>query len=775
VGQSNDRRITVIAARQTLMAGCLLAATCTLRAGEVKLKNGLVLRGTPIPVETLYTGPRKPRRNEEIKSYPILMVSSPVRRYFVPARQRAAVDDGVDLGRNEVFRLKVAKMSGGSRELQMVGDFAQSPEMFDEFGRRTVRLHSATGELTVIQAISEIGPDHVKISALNYKWETAMPTSSVPVERLDAMLRRATRANNPDDRLQIARFYIQARRYAHAQRELDAIKQQFPELADTVSQVMVNLTQVWAQEIVDELKLRLAAGQHAYVEEKCRAFPVENVAPSILREVRELMARFEMAEQRIRTARELLHDLQARLENDPRVEDVAPLRADLTDRLDTTNIDRLEAFLKLASDAQLGPDEKLALALSGYVVGSDQAVTSLDQALRLWHARLLVLDYLRSARDDAAGRNAILEELDRLEGVGPERVAQLIPLLPPPLEPSGLETGLPARIDVTGNANEAPVAYWVLLPHEYDPQRRYPAILALHGAGHAPGRELEFWGGTAQRPGQSQRHGYIVIAPEYAAAEEHHYDYAAGTRKVVIEALRDACRRFAIDCDRVFLSGHGMGGDAAFDMGFSHPDLFAGVIPIGGVSDQQCQFLWENARQLPFFVILGELDRDTVARNTRELERMMKQNMDVVYAEYVGSGPDSFTGEIHVLFDWMSRIRRPRAPRQIEMKSLRSKENRYYWLEVDGLPDKREPPRPVNLSATFFPPGNKIAVTHGGTRTRLWLAADDGFVDFSKRLTVTINGKARWNNFLKPDLEVLLDHARVHGDRQLLYWAMLEF
>ena len=50
--------------------------------------------------------------------------------------------------------------------------------------------------------------------------------------------------------------------------------------------------------------------------------------------------------------------------------------------------------------------------------------------------------------------------------------------------------------------------------------------------------------------------------------------------------LRDACKRFSIDIDRVFLSGHSMGGDAAWDIGLAHPDLWAGVIPIVAAADK---------------------------------------------------------------------------------------------------------------------------------------------------------------------------------------------
>ena len=48
----------------------------------------------------------------------------------------------------------------------------------------------------------------------------------------------------------------------------------------------------------------------------------------------------------------------------------------------------------------------------------------------------------------------------------------------------------------------------------------------------------------------------------------------------MLNSLRDACRRFSVDSDRVFISGHSMGGDAAWDLGTAHPDLWAGMIPI---------------------------------------------------------------------------------------------------------------------------------------------------------------------------------------------------
>ena len=77
-----------------------------------------------------------------------------------------------------------------------------------------------------------------------------------------------------------------------------------------------------------------------------------------------------------------------------------------------------------------------------------------------------------------------------------------------------------------------------------------------------------------------------MIAVDWQQPHQFAYDYSAREHHAVLGALRDACRRFSIDTDRVFLTGHGIGGDAAWDIAIAHPDLWAGVIPIVAVADR---------------------------------------------------------------------------------------------------------------------------------------------------------------------------------------------
>ncbi len=781
-----NRSLTVLALAVSLTGAIFANAGGLASAAEVTLKNGMVLHGSLREIETLLLGPRKGDTGP-VTIYPILMVYSPLKRYFVPNRPNENTQNkDVDLSRHEVFKLQQDGRPGRARVIAAVQGYARKPGPFDAFGRRNVFLETGTGETAIIQGVTQITPEYLKIIALNATWETAMATSSVPPEELDTLLRHLTDEDNPDDCLKRARFYIQAELYAPAHRDLESIRHKFPELADTVHQVQITLTQAEAQEVLGELKRRRLGGQHQFVFNTCRNFPTENVAAPILREVREIATEYGQAREQKERAVAEWGELQAQLKSDPRVNEIAPLRAELAEKLTYSSLGRLDAYFKLAADPQLKPDEKLALALSGWVVGSDNSITEIDQALRLWQARFLLLDYLQSAADAAADRSAILGRLTSLEGVGPEHIAQLIALLPPTLDPGAAVAGRATRIQVAAEKDGSETAYWVALPYEYHPDHSYPLIVALHSEAGTPQQELQgFWGGTEERGGQSQRHGYIVIAPEYVGkAETKGYEYNAGAHQIVINSIRDARRRFSVDSDRVFLSGHGMGGDAAWDMGLAHPHIFAGVIPINGAIDRHAKYYMDNGRQLPLYPVNGELDHDLMTRNGAPLMHMMQQRFDLVYVEYTGAGPDTFFSEIHSLFDWMGRQRRLPPPRQIAAKTLRETDNRFYWLEFSGMPDNvkgidwgKDNPRAsraMSISANITP-GNTLRVTSGANHYRFWLARGEGLVDFEKRLKVEINGRNRWHDFIKPDVGAMLEHVRISGDRKQIYWAVLEF
>jgi predicted esterase len=780
-----------------LIAFCvlpLLAGTPSL-GGEVRLRNGMVLEGSPVPIQGL-TPALIRQKDLPTKTYSILMIATDLKRSFVGKRQIAegGINRDADLSRYEIFELEQTK-KGGKLRVQTLGGIIDRT-VFDKFGRRRLTLAASPKPLEVIQGVTKITPRYLVVNGLNYQWEHGVATSSVDPPILDAMLREATNANNPNDRLAIAVFYMQAERYPEADRELEAIRKQFPDLEKRVDEISSLLRQAWAKQLLRELRQRRDAGQHQLAYTAAKKFPRNKMSAAVLREIDELLVHHSDSLKKAERVVALLGEQQAKWKSVARPNAsqqfvrLGAMRSEIKRELDHESLSRLEAFLTLAADDTLAPEKKLALAYSGWVLGSQYAIDDLSTTTRLWDARFRVLEFLRS--DDVTERETHLDRLLALEGVTPERIAQLIPLLPPVIDTPNIRDGVPTRLtvpqsDLFASIDEQPeIAYTVVLPHEYSPYHSYPLIVALRPGERTAQQAAEWWSLVRKhpdqpgQPGQSQRRGYIVIAPEYVAPNSRAYDYSGNAHRAVLESIRNARKRFSIDSDRIFLSGHGMGGNAAIDIGITHPHVFAGVIPISALCDKYTRWYWSNAEHLAWYIINGELDRNSMEHNSRFLSRMMPKG-DVIYTEFVGRGYESFYSEIHHLFDWMELHTREKDPKEFEAVTYRLNDGDFYWVHAEG-PTRKVlaanshisagqtkaigPPMKIDFRVS---PGNTVDVGGGASRFTILLSPE--FVDFDKRVVVTVKGKREFSGFLSLDPEVMLEDLRIRGDRQRLYSA----
>jgi pimeloyl-ACP methyl ester carboxylesterase len=323
----------------------------------------------------------------------------------------------------------------------------------------------------------------------------------------------------------------------------------------------------------------------------------------------------------------------------------------------------------------------------------------------------------------------------------------------------------------------------VQLPPEYDPLRHYPTIVVLPDAGVTPEQMLDFWSGpldqAGDRLGQATRHGYIVIAVDWQQPNQFSYDYSDREHYAVLSALREACRRFSVDVDRVFLTGHGVGGDGAWDIAVAHPDLWAGVIPIAALAERYVGRYAKNASYLNWYVVSGELDGDKMARNGVELDRYMRPGTDVTVVEYQGRGYEPFGDEIQRLFEWMG-LKQRKMPKDIDCVSMRPWDTFFWWLEVEGLPAKSMvapdnwPPaktvRPAIIRGKRLET-NKVTVSLQANKTTVWLSPE--LVDFKQKLVVEVNNRTLTpaKRTVVPDVTVLLEDVRTRADRQHPFWA----
>lgn len=758
--------------------------TAPAAAGEVWLKNGTRLTGELVPIKGLTPGEIK-RLEGAKRTFPILLVDQVYKRYFVPHRKQ--VDKAVwsaSIPPDATFRLK---HRGGVRKPgPAILGTVRVKKPFSKFGRRTVSIRTkGGGTKDIVQVVTEINPQFIMVRGLNVEWEFGMATSSVPPAQLDAMIRQVTDQAKPGDRMAIARFYIAASMFPQADAELKSIARDFPDYKKKVEEVTFQLRQFQGSQIIAELRRRKAAGQHRLVYESCKQFPTKDVSAALLREVKSILKEYDEGRQSAERAEMLLGELQAELKDKDLVKAVAGFRSTVRDELTYETFPRLQPFLNLSVDNTLSAKEKLALAYSGWIVGAANANKKLDLTVRMWHARFLMMEYLRTV--NSIKRKDLLEKLQAQEGVSAVMLGQMIPYLPPVIETPAAQPGKPAEIIVAGREGRGIIKYSVLLPSGYRPHRAYPMIVALRPYERTCKDELVWWGGRDAKTGQSHRHGYIVIAPEYAEGKTGGYDYDLSAHAVVLESIRDARKRFRVDSDRVFLSGHGSGGDAAFDIGMSHPDLFAGVIPINGISDKYCKWYYTNTQKVPFYVINGELARGSMSRNGRELNRMMYDPLggtfDVIFCQYVGRGYESFYEEIESVFDWMGRLKRAKYIKEVDVRVLRPSDDRFYWVTASGFPQnvvdndvmlegaRQRVTRPMPLQVRVAR-ANRIMIRRGSRNHTLWLSPD--LVDFDKQLRVYQAGKSKFRGFVKRDVEVLLEDLRIRGDREKPYWAKLE-
>lgn len=780
---------------------CLTAAMALLvtvsDGGEITLRNGTVLKGNLFLMAGLReqaTGINRSLGDKDVMPKPqlIIQVDNGWQKYHVPRRQIPDENANKEIipTRPESFTFKLLK-SGQSKVIASVGSVLDvSP--FNEFGQRTITLASPKGKLDIVQAVSRIEPDHVILDALNYQWQMGMSLKAMPPDVLEKLIRQKIKPNDPVARFALVRFYSQAEMYGEAFQELDAITAEFPDLVPRANVVRTELTDYFGREVLRELNRRRAAGQHMLASQYATKLTTQKLSGSVMDDVHKFLKDYEDQGKAIVRAQNLLAELQAKLKEPTVVEKLQPLRAEINEQLNVETLPRLDAFLQSETDSRLTPDQRLALAYSGWVVGSVNAITDLNTAIRYWDARFMILEAARA--ENIQDRDQQYQELRRVEGIGPRVILQLTALLPTILDGHGIRPGTPQAVQVTAEGQTPPVAYSVMLPPEYSPYHTYPLLIALRSRDRTSAEAMRWWCGDLEQPGPAMRRGYIVIAPEYAEEKQPDYTYSSVAHQIVLDSLRDARKRFNVDSNRVFLAGHGMGADAAFDIGMSHPDEFAGVIPIGGECLNFPARTFMNGRYTAWYVIGRGYNHDTHDPNNPGVQREKSTadtfdsifkygfQFDFMLVEFLGRGLDRYMDEVPKLFEWMDLHRRQAVPKEVKAESLRKSDNRFFWVSAMDLPWTAVLPAPVgspvrrNMAITArITEGNTIRVESVANRYLIRLAPDS--VDFDQRVEVIRVGGKRdrmFHGFVTPDLAAILDELRATGDRTRLPLATLD-
>ena len=122
--------------------------------------------------------------------------------------------------------------------------------------------------------------------------------------------------------------------------------------------------------------------------------------------------------------------------------------------------------------------------------------------------------------------------------------------------------------------------YRVLLPRNFDPNKKIPMMLYLHGSGSRGSENREqAWAFDAAIGAAKGRLEFIVVLPQcadggfWSSGEMSSYSLAA---------LDASVNEFNADPRRVYLAGFSLGGYGVWQIAAAHPGKFAALMPVAG-------------------------------------------------------------------------------------------------------------------------------------------------------------------------------------------------
>jgi len=238
---------------------------------------------------------------------------------------------------------------------------------------------------------------------------------------------------------------------------------------------------------------------------------------------------------------------------------------------------------------------------------------------------------------------------------------------PPATQPATKPATQPAKEPV-----KPPLKYLLSVPKEYGQgKQRWPLMLFLHGAGErGDNLDLVRKHGPPKLIAAGKEYPFIVVSPQCPK------DIWWSSPEMIAALdglLKEVVAKYAVDADRVIVTGLSMGGFGTWALAAAYSDRFAAIVPICGMGDPETA---ERIKHIPTWVFHGAKDPVVPIKGTRkfpnlELGKNLVGSQDMVDALKAAGGSPKFTAypdakhdswtaayETKELYDWMLAQRR---------------------------------------------------------------------------------------------------------------------
>jgi len=198
--------------------------------------------------------------------------------------------------------------------------------------------------------------------------------------------------------------------------------------------------------------------------------------------------------------------------------------------------------------------------------------------------------------------------------------------------------------------------YLLFLPKDYgkNPEQKFPLILFLHGAGER-GDNLESVRvhGIPKIVEEQEDFPFIAVSPQCPKASW--WTDEVETLNVLLDEI---VAKYAVDENRLYLTGLSMGGYGTWSMAVAYPKRFAAIAPVcGGGDPKKARVI----KDIPAWVFHGAKDGTVPPERSEEMVSALKEvGADVQYTLYPDATHDSWTETYNNprLYEWFLKHKR---------------------------------------------------------------------------------------------------------------------
>ncbi len=273
--------------------------------------------------------------------------------------------------------------------------------------------------------------------------------------------------------------------------------------------------------------------------------------------------------------------------------------------------------------------------------------------------------------------------------------------------------------------------YRLYVPAAYDGKTPLPLVVALHGTGGNQDTMFDARYDNGRIKRVAEKHGVFVVSPFGRGVTE----YRGIGENDILCVIAEVQAHYRIDADRIYCTGHSMGGTGSAYLALHHPELFAAVAPLAAA--YSFPWLAENARHVPIWWMLGGKDYPPYLVGVHAgadlmTKRGFPSKMDILPGK--GHG-DWVADAFEPVFEWFLKHKRTAHPRDYTFVADTPLHGFAYSTAIDVI---HEPGTPGSVTVHI---GEDAVVTVQTSNVAGFsLLPDAALLDPAKPFTLRVDG-----------------------------------